>query len=155
MTIQILNRNPLINYKVNRIYHTWDKWECYPAGFFEVRAPGKLSDDDCERLYMELLADIPEFKRIMLRIISEWHNSCEHNLTNERMNRIAWMGQAALCYKHHIPARYRGGYNLLTVEQQHAADDCALECINLWMESKGYEQYTQETIKSRTEADLY
>lgn len=140
---------------MNRIYHTWDKWECYPAGFFEVRPPKGLSDDQCELLYAELLKDIPEFKRIMLRIISEWHNSCEHNLTNERMNRIAWMGQSALCYKYHIPARYRGGYNLLSKEQQAAADEAALEIINLWMESKGYELQTQETIKSKTETDLY
>lgn len=140
---------------MDRIYHTWDKWECYPAGFFEVRAPKGLSDEDCERLYMELLSDIPEFKRVCLIIISEWVNSCEHNLTNERMNRIAWIGQAALCKKYGIPARYRGGYNLLTKEQQQAADDCALEVINLWMESKGYDLQTPETIKSKTEADLY
>lgn len=140
---------------MNRIYHTWDKWECYHAGFFEVRPPKGFTDDQCELLFAELLKDIPEFKRIMLRIISEWQNSCEHNLTNERMNRIAWMGQSALCYKYHIPARYRGGYNLLSKDEQQAADEAALEVINLWMESKGYDLQTPETIKSKTEADLY
>lgn len=148
MKLQIL-------YLVNRIYHTWDKWECYPAGFFEVRAPKGMTDEECENLYKELLKDIPEFKRIMLLVISEWKNSTEHNLTNERMNRIAWMGQSALCYKFGIPARYRGGYNLLTEQEQQAADEAALEVINLWMESQGYELYDSETIKSKTEADLY
>lgn len=145
----------MILYKVDRIYHTWDKWECFRAGFFEVRAPKPYTDEDCENLYKELLSDINEFKRVCLLIIKEWVNSCEHNLTNERMNRIAWMGQAALCYKHSIPAKYRGGYNLLTQEQQKVADETALEAINLWMESKGYEVYDTETIKSKTEADLY
>lgn len=145
----------IIPYRVNRIYHTWDKWECFLAGFFEVRAPKGLTADDCEKLYAELLADEDEFKKICLLIISQWHNSCEHNLTNERMNRIAWMGQSALCYKYKIPARYRGGYNLLTKAQQQRADEIALDAINLWMESKGYDIQTPETIKSKTEADLY
>lgn len=145
----------MILYKVDRIYHTWDKWECYPAGFFEVRPPKGITEEQALSLYCDLLKDIPEFKRIMLKIISEWVNSCEHNLTNERMNRIAWMGQSALCYKFKIPARYRGGYHLLTDEEKKLADEAALEVINLWMESKGYEKQTLETIESKTEMDLY
>jgi hypothetical protein len=145
----------IILYKVDRIYHTWDKWECYRAGFFEVRAPKGLIDEDCETLYSVLLRDTNEFKSVMSAIVKEWPMSCEHNLTNERMNRIAWMGQAALCYKYKIPARYRGGYNLLTVEEQQAADEAALEYINIWMESKGYDLQTPETIKSRSEVNLY
>jgi len=150
-----MNLNLKILYQVERIYHTWDKWECYPAGFFEVRPPKGLTDEDCISLYAELLKDIPEFKRIMRLIIHEWVNSCEHNLSNERMNRIAWMGQSSLCYKFKIPARYRGGYHLLTKEQQLAADEAALELINEWMENNGHEKQTLQTIESKTEADLY
>lgn len=142
--------------KMNRIYHTWDKWECYPAGFFEVNAPKGLTDDDCVNLYKELLQDIPEFKRIMRLIIQEWPNSCEHNLTNDRMNRIAWMGQASLCYKYRIPARYRGGYNLLTEDEQRNADEAALEIINEWVLLKGFDEtFTLKSIESKTEVDLY
>lgn len=144
-----------ILYNVERIYHTWDKWECYQAGFFEVRPPKHFTDDDCVERYATLLKDIEEFKRIMMIIIEEWVNSCQHNLTNDRMNRIAWMGQSALCYKFGIPSRYRGGYNLLTIEQQNAADEAALEIINVWMVNNGYDLQTPETIKSKTEANLY
>lgn len=140
---------------MERIYHTWDKWECFRAGFFNNQPPKGLTDSQCEKLYCELLSDINEFKRIMLRVLFEWPNSTEHNLTNERMNRIAWMGQSALCYKYSIPAMYRGGYNLLTEDQKQAADTAALECINDWMKSRGYELYDIETIKSKTEANLY
>ena len=31
-------------------------------------------------------------------VIVEWVNSCEHYLSNFAMNRIAWVGQAAMCY---------------------------------------------------------
>jgi hypothetical protein len=142
-------------FNMDRIYHTWDKWECYKAGFFEPNAPSGMSDEDCESLYAVLLKDIDEFKRIMLLIIDEWPNSCEHNLTNERMNRIAWMGQSALCYKYRIPARYRGGYNLLTEQEQQSADQAALDVINAWMERNSYPAHSAIEIKSKTEVDLY
>lgn len=141
---------------MNRIYHTWDKWECYRAGFFEVNAPKGMTDDECFEQYKTLLQDIEEFKRILRLIIHEWKYSCEHNLTNERMNRIAWMGQASLAYKYHIPSRFRGGYNLLTEDEKIAADNAALEVINEWLASKFYdERYNLESIKSKTEVDLY
>lgn len=140
---------------VNRIYHTWDRWECYPAGFFEVHPPKGMTEEDCVNTYRLLLIDVEEFKRIMRLIISEWVNSCEHNLSNERMNRIAWMGQAALCYKYRIPARFRGGYNLLTEDEKMAADLAALEIINEWMIKTGNPILTIETVQSKTEADLY
>lgn len=141
---------------MNRIYHTWDKWECYRYGFFEVNAPKGMTEEECLERYKELLQDIDEFKRVMRLIIREWKYSCEHNLTNERMNRIAWMGQASLAYKHKIPSRFRGGYHLLTEEQRLAADNAALEVINEWLASRFYdERYNLETIKSKTEVDLY
>lgn len=71
------------------------------------------------------------------------------------MNRIAWMGQASLCYKYKIPARYRGGYHLLTDEQKRDADLAALEVINEWMVNQGYPLMTIEEIESKTEVDLY
>jgi hypothetical protein len=138
---------------MKRIYHTWDKWECYRAGFFEVRAPKGFSDEQCEGTYRELLSDVAEFKRVMQLIVAEWPNSCEHNLTNERMNRVAWMGQAAVTYKYKVPARFKGGYNLLTDEQKQAADNAALEVINEWMDVKGYERL--ETTMPKTEVNLY
>jgi hypothetical protein len=139
-----------------RIYHTWDKWECYRAGFFEINPPKGMTDDECLEIYKNFLLDIPEFIRIMKLIIVEWPNSCEHNLTNERMNRIAWMGQASLTYKFGIPSRYRGGYHLLPKEDQINADQAALEIINEWLALKGYdERHDLESIKSKTEVDLY
>lgn len=139
----------------NRIYHTWDKWECYPAGFYATKPPGKMTRDEAEEKYRELLADTPEFQRVLACIVSAWKFSCEHYLTNDSMDRIAYMGQAALAYKYHIPSSCRGGYHRLTPEQQVAADLAALEAINSWMASRGYDPYTLDTIKSRTGANLY
>lgn len=140
---------------MERIYHRWENWECYPAGFFEEHPPKGMSKEDCENTYRDFLSDINDFKRTMYKLIHKWKNSCEHNLTNERMNRIAWMGQAALCYKYGIPSKFRGGYNLLDDNQKLNADKAALEVINYWRFLHGYGYYTMKTIESKTQMDLY
>jgi hypothetical protein len=140
---------------MNRIYHTFDKWECYPAGFYETKAPAGMTDPDCILKYKELLSDIDLFKECLNSVITEWVNSCEHYLTNEKMNRIAWLGQASLAYKYGIPSKFRGGYNELTDEQKMNADLAALEAMNTWMQANGYETMTLEEAQSKTEANLY
>jgi hypothetical protein len=124
--------------KMERIYHTWDKWESFYHGFFDNNPPTGISKKQAERLYYELLSDPAEFSHVLERVIEEWPYSCEHNLTNKTLNRIAWMGQAALAYKYKIPAQFRGGYNLLTKQQQRTADDVALKYINVWLARQGY-----------------
>lgn len=138
-----------------RLLHTWDKWECYPAGFYSIHPPSLLSKDDCEEMYRSMLADIPTFEAALARVISEWPRSCEHYLTNERMNRIAWLGQASLCIHHGIPAIFRRGFNLLTEEQQQAANEAALRWLNVWLMLNGRNQLTMDQAQSRTEANLY
>lgn len=140
---------------MKRIYHTWDKWECYPAGFYENHPPKGLDDDDCERIYKELLSNIDAFDQALSGVIQNWTNSCEHYLTNERMNRIAWLGQAALCFQHGIPSRYRGGYNLLSDDEKQAADQKALEWLNKWRFFQGHGPLTMREAQPKTQVDLY
>lgn len=140
---------------IPRIYHRYEKWECYPAGFFGEHPPKGLTEEDCQRKYAEFLRDIPAFETASYKVLEAWPNSCEHNLTNSTMNRIAWMGQAAMCIHTGIPSKYRGGYHLLAPDEQIRADETALKVINYWMFFRGYGEFTLETIKSRTEANLY
>jgi len=140
---------------VKRIYHTWDKWECYPAGFYDDKPPKGLDTEECEGMYRDFLADLDMFRAGLEGVIKDWTHSCEHYLTNESMNRIAWLGQAAMCYSLHIPSRFRGGYNLLDDVQKEAADNLALEYLNKWREKYGEPPLDQSSVKSRTEANLY
>lgn len=140
---------------ITRIYHRYEKWECYPAGFFEEHPPEGMTGVQCQEKYAEFLSDIKLFKTYAYKVVDEWVNSCEHNLTNATMNRIAWMGQASVCLAYGIPSKFRGGYHLLTPAQQVAADEAALEVINYWMFLHGYGAFTLKSIKSRTEANLY
>ena len=72
-----------------------------------------------------------------------------------RMNRIAWLGQAAMCINTGIPAQFRGGYNLLTEEQKNHADQAALEVLNFWLATNGEQELDLESVQSKTQANLY
>lgn len=141
---------------MERIYHTWDEWECYPAGFYEKRPVDKaMTDEDCKNEYKSLLTDIPRFGNALQRVIREWPNSCEHYLSNERMNRIAWLGQASLCLDAGIPARFRGGYMLLSEEEKLDADLTALAALNQWLRNRDEAELNLAEAGSKTQMDLY
>jgi hypothetical protein len=140
---------------MERIYHTWEKWECYPAGFYEKKPPKGMTEEYCREEYRSFLSDIPRFSAACQRVIDEWEKSCEHYLTNENMNRIAWMGQSALCIETGIPSIFRGGFMELTEDQKKEANENALKYINIWRARHGAEPLTMQTVKSRTEANLY
>lgn len=142
---------------MTRIFHTWDKWECYPAGFYENRPKDSaLTDSECRQEYARFLRDVPRFEAAMQGVLADWPNSCEHYLSNERMNRIAWLGQAAMCYATGIPARYSGGYQLLSEAERFAANNAALAVLNQWLAARGEETFeTLEAADSGLEVNIY
>lgn len=137
-----------------RIYHTWDKWECYRAGFYAER-PKDMTQDEGEERYREFLADAERFEAALKVVTSEWKFSCEHYLTNDRMNRIAWLGQASVAQALGIPSCCRGGYHRLTDEQKQAADTLALRYLNEWLSGRALPTVDFEAAGGRTQAELY
>ena len=141
---------------MKRIYHTWDKWECYPAGFHNKKGlDATLKKEDYEKMYADFLKDTERFKCALGSVINEWVYSCQHNLTNATMNRIAWLGQASLSYELGIPSCYRAGYFLLSAEQQKTANETALEFLNPWMFLNGYEVLDMQTACAKSIAVQY
>lgn len=140
---------------MKRIYHTWDKWECYPAGFYENKSKLDISSDQAEQMYAKFLSDSSAFEAALSRVVNEWKNSCEHYLSNENMNRIAWLGQASACIALGLPACHRGGFNLLSADEQLAANELALKWLNVWLEKRGEPCLTMDQAASKTEANLY
>jgi ParB-like chromosome segregation protein Spo0J len=144
-----------LSIEAGRILHTWEHWECYPAGFYETNAPDGMTKEDCERIYYEMLRNSDAFEAALMRVVAEWPRSCEHYLTNERMNRIAWLGQASLCIAHGIPAIFRGGFNLLSPEEQQTANELALQWLNVWLNLNERKSLNLDEAQSKTEANLY
>lgn len=142
------------NKKIKRIFHTWDKWECYPAGFYEKQKEG-MTKDECKEDYRVFLADLPRFKSALNRVITEWKFSCEHYLSNENMNRVAWLGQAALCIETGIPSVFRSGYFLLTDDQRKEADDLALKYLNIWLFMNNYPETDLSGAGTSVRSNIY
>jgi ParB-like chromosome segregation protein Spo0J len=138
----------------DRIFHKWEDWECQKAGFYKNTFPGKTKQE-CEQEYANFLSNIPRFKSAMEGVISEWKHSCEHYLTNQAMNRIAWMGQSAMCYATGIPSAFCGGFNLLSESQQNDADEAALEYLNKWLVANNREPVTMEQANPGRQATIY
>lgn len=138
-----------------RIFHKYDTWECYKAGFYNTTAEGKTVDQ-CEREYKDLLTNEKEFSDTLEHIISNWKHSCEHYLTNVAMNRIAWLGQAALCHARKIPSKYRSGFSLLTEAEQQRANEVALKYLNKWLVSNGRPAVSmKEAYSGDRQSDIY
>lgn len=130
-----------------RIYHTYEYWECHKAGFYASRKEG-MTSDQCELAYAEFLKDSERFTTALNSLITEWVHSCQHYLTNRSMNRIAWLGQAAMCYATGVPSVFCSGFNLLTPEEQDEANEVALVALNKWMGANGKPELTMDQALS-------
>lgn len=137
-----------------RIFHTFDKWEAVQAGFF---LPGlkNRTKNECEQEYGAFLADLKEFEAGINKVFIEWPNSCEHNLTNSSMNRIAWIGQAAACAARGLPSTFRGGFSALPKETQDQANALALTYLNSWLTARNLPILTIDQALSARESDLF
>lgn len=130
-----------------RIFHTFEKWECHKAGFYAGSKEG-MKAEECEKACAEFLSNDELFKGALQGVFDNWINSCEHYLTNKAMNRIAWLGQASMCYATGIPSKFCSGFNLLTNEQQEHANEIALEGLNFWMRKYNRNELTMEEALS-------
>ena len=139
----------------NRIFHTWDKWECYPAGFYESSLDGK-KHEECEEIFKTTLSDQKLFGSILEKVIVEWKNSCEHYLTNKSMNRIAWLGQAAVCYHSRVPSRYAGCWFEIPEETRNEANETALIYLNKWLSNNSLDEVEMhDALNTGRQIELY
>lgn len=138
----------------NRVFHTYEKWECYKAGLYNTVKEG-MKKNECQEAYRDFLSDTDKFAETLEHVITEWKCSCEHYLSNVAMNRIAWLGQASACYALGIPAVFRGGWQLLTDQQQTEANETALVYLNKWLIANGHNEITMDEANSGRQSDIY
>jgi hypothetical protein len=108
---------------MERIYHNYEKWECYKSGFFgyEIKDKNYLINK-----VVELFSNPKETEKYMDMVIKNWHCSCEHNLTNTSMNRVAWLGQSACCLYAKVPFNITmEAWNLVPQDFQNQANKIA------------------------------
>ena len=139
----------------NRKFHTFDKWECHKAGFYKSTKDG-MTAQQCREAYADFLRDSDRFDAALSKVTTEWVHSCEHYLTNKSMNRIAWLGQAGMCYATGVPSMFCSGFNLLSEAEQEAANMVAFKWLNRWLVAHGMPEATiEEAISVGRQVEIY
>lgn len=114
-----------------RVYHHYKMWEDYPAGFYNNCSGAEKTTFISKAV--EMFNDPEKCAHNMRRVINEWRYSCEHNLTNEGLNKIAYIGQAACCLYAGIPSTVTmEAWSQLSDEVQKRADRQAEKVLNEW-----------------------
>ena len=102
------NNDNIFNMKeYERIYHPYWLWEDYKNGFNE-NCSGEIKINYKEKI-IEMFNSEQKTLENMRNVINNWTYSCEHNLTNNSVNKIAYLGQCACCF-------YCGAPNTITME---------------------------------------
>ena len=116
-----------------------------------------MSPEQCKYKYKTFLQDLDAFEDGINLVFLECKNSCEHNLTNRSLNRIAWIGQAAAARVHSIPSIYCSGFGLLTKDEQNAANSLAFKYLNMWLSDHGLGEIKSisEALQDERQVELY
>ena len=122
-----------MNEKINikRVYHPYTLWEDYKHGFYD-NCTG--SDKDAMLLKsIEMFNDEMLTKKYMNKVIETWKYSCEQNLTNPSMNKIAYIGQGACCLYARVPSTVTmEAWSHLTDEVKERSNNIAKDVIDNW-----------------------
>lgn len=124
---------------MERIYHNYENWEDFKLGFYD-NISGKNKDELINKV-VELFSSKSLTEKFMNKVIVEWPNSCEHNLSNISMNRIAYLGQAACCIYSGVPSTITMfAWSLVSKEKRDQADKIAESIINKWEKQNSNKQ---------------
>jgi hypothetical protein len=113
---------------MDRIYHRYENWECYKNGFFDNISG--IEKTNLEKKVVEMFESSELTELNMRQVVLKWINSCEHNLSNISLNRVAWLGQAACCLYSKIPYKITmNHWRFLSKERQKISCDIAEKII--------------------------
>ena len=119
---------------MSRIFHHYEKLEEFHDGMW------RNTNGDTRKLHVEasasLMKDARAFKAGMMRALEEWPLSCEHNLSAENVNRIAWLGHAGCCVAVGSPEDCtRVAWHTLNKAEQDAANAAAADVLARWTDA--------------------
>lgn len=116
--------------KNKQIFHHFSKWEDYKAGFYE-----STCEDVQKHIQksIDLLSNQKEFEKYANIVIKDWSYSCEHNLTDPSLNKIAYIGQSSCCIANGTPAFVtRLAWSYIEEKNQKEANKTAKKILKKW-----------------------
>lgn len=115
--------------KLKRVYHPYWNWEEINFNMWGTVSNRKAFLEKAERF----TGDHKKYGRFMMRVIREWPVSCENALTDNSINKKAWVGHAACALALGCPEDItREAWGRLTSEQQLLANKEADRAIKTW-----------------------
>lgn len=135
---------------MKKIYHPYWQWEDYQNGMYDLtRKYTEAKEMNLAILAKDLLSDQIKFAQIAYKVITEWKNASEVNLSNIGRNRQAWIGQASCCYAYKIPERItKMGWRMMLPSKQQEANLTADKIIKLWEEDYAKNIFNQKCLRS-------
>lgn len=74
---------------MKQIFHPFHLWEDHKHSFYD-NCSGKVKEEKL-KVCIEFFSDAEKTHEFMERVLKYWKYSCEHNLTNNSMNKIAYL----------------------------------------------------------------
>lgn len=113
-----------------QIFHHFSKWEDYKLGFY---ASTCVDTEQHIKKSVELLSCQDTFYKYADKVINEWIYSCEQNLTDPSLNKIAYIGQSACCIANDTPAFVtRLAWSYIDEDTQKEANKTAKKILDKW-----------------------
>jgi hypothetical protein len=140
--------------RVKQVFIPWDQWECYSSGMYDAAQCTKSDFETFKRSYAKFLSDSAYFYSSAKRMVADWPLSCLNFLTNEQINRVAWIGQAAACYEVGLSSEFRGGFWLLTSKQQDEANGVAFDVLTEWLIEYKRNQEKDHALRERVDQQM-
>lgn len=117
--------------EIKRIYHHHEKWEDAKAGMYEN--PKNLKKE--AEVIVKYFQDSSKIKQNMFNVVENWKYSCEQNLTNPSMNKIAYLGKSSVTFLYGFSRESTMyAWNFLDKETQDKANQIAQDILTYWEE---------------------
>lgn len=119
----------MARWKFERVYHPVTQWEEIAHNMW-----GEVADRQAAiASAIAFTGDHRSYGKSMMRVVLEWPISCENALTDNNLNRRAWVGHAAVALAIGIPEDItRIAWGHLTDEQRILANKEADRAIHVW-----------------------
>lgn len=109
-------------------YVPYWKWEDYINGMWNTYDESRLQEA------IEFTGDHIKYGNAMREVIEAWPRTMLNSLTNNSINKRAFLGHCAVCFKLGITeSTTRAAWKELTDQQRYDADKVAQETINEWI----------------------
>lgn len=120
---------------MKQIYHPYHLWECYLNGMW--RKETKEYELSKINEIIEFTGNHILYGNAMFEVIEKWIYTMEHNLTNSSINKKAFIGHCACCFKHGYPEYLvRQAWWQLNDNQRNLADKQAIKAFKTWIQNK-------------------